>query len=153
MMEAVAASRRRLPPGGIVPEDYVFQGAGADGTPTGMRLSELFASGKDSLVIYSLMFPRDPATSGRGRRQARRRCFRSRMAHARPVSPSSTSSTGLLSTLRRANFAVVAKAPLPRILTFARGARLATSAALVVREQLYNRDYLGETAEGTRGRC
>ena len=25
-----------------------------------MRLSELFASGKDSLVIYSFMFPRDP---------------------------------------------------------------------------------------------
>jgi predicted dithiol-disulfide oxidoreductase (DUF899 family) len=24
-MEAVAAARRRLPPGGVVPEDYVFQ--------------------------------------------------------------------------------------------------------------------------------
>ena len=27
-MEAVAAARRRLPPGGIVPQDYVFQGQG-----------------------------------------------------------------------------------------------------------------------------
>ena len=26
-MEAVAAARRELPPGGVVPEDYVFQGA------------------------------------------------------------------------------------------------------------------------------
>src|SRR3979411_630740 len=59
-MEAVAASRRQLPPGGVVPEDYVFQGGGADGTPANVRLSELLAPGKDSLVIYSFMFPRDP---------------------------------------------------------------------------------------------
>src|SRR3954471_13920257 len=59
-MEAVAAARRTLPPGGAVPEDYVFSGAGADGTPIDVRLSELFAPGKDSLVIYSFMFPRDP---------------------------------------------------------------------------------------------
>jgi predicted dithiol-disulfide oxidoreductase (DUF899 family) len=59
-MEAVAAARRRLPLGGVVREDYVFQGRGADGTPTDARLSELFAPGKDSLAIYSFMFPRDP---------------------------------------------------------------------------------------------
>ena len=41
-----------------MPEDYVFQRAGADGTPTDVRLSELFAPGKNSLVIYSMMFPR-----------------------------------------------------------------------------------------------
>jgi predicted dithiol-disulfide oxidoreductase (DUF899 family) len=59
-MEAVAAARRQLPPGGVVPEDYVFQGPGADATPTDVRLSELFAPGQDSLVIYSFMLPRDP---------------------------------------------------------------------------------------------
>src|SRR6266516_513468 len=59
-MEAVAAARRGLPPGGAVPEDYVFQGKNADGVPADVRLSELFAPGKDSLVIYSFMFPRDP---------------------------------------------------------------------------------------------
>ena len=59
-MEAVAAARRALPPGGRVKEDYVFQGAGADGEPTNVRLSELFAPAKDSLAIYSFMFPRDP---------------------------------------------------------------------------------------------
>jgi predicted dithiol-disulfide oxidoreductase (DUF899 family) len=32
--EAVAAARRELPPGGVVPHDYVFQAAGADGGPT-----------------------------------------------------------------------------------------------------------------------
>jgi predicted dithiol-disulfide oxidoreductase (DUF899 family) len=49
-MEAVAAARRQLPPGGVVPEDYVFQGHGVDGKPTDVRLSELFARGRDSLV-------------------------------------------------------------------------------------------------------
>src|SRR5580704_3215765 len=60
-MEAVAAARRRLPPGGIVPQDYVFKTRGPGGSPAEVRLSELFAPGKDSLVIYSMMFPRDPA--------------------------------------------------------------------------------------------
>lgn len=54
-MEAVAAARRRLPPGGVVPEDYVFHGQGPDGSPAEVRLSELFAPGQDSLVIYSMM--------------------------------------------------------------------------------------------------
>jgi predicted dithiol-disulfide oxidoreductase (DUF899 family) len=37
-MEDVARARRRLPPGGVVPEDYVFRGR--DGV--GVRLAELF---------------------------------------------------------------------------------------------------------------
>src|SRR5215211_7115524 len=57
-MEAVAANRRTLPPGGVVLDDYVFQGAGADGSATDVRLSDLFAPGRDSLVIYNFMFPR-----------------------------------------------------------------------------------------------
>ena len=65
-MEAVAVARRGLPPGGPIPEDYVFQGAGDDGAPTDVRLSELFAPGKDSLVIYSFMFPRDPGDDRKG---------------------------------------------------------------------------------------
>src|SRR5438093_827688 len=59
-MEDVAAARRALPPGGVVTEDYVFQGKGADGAASDVRLPELFAPGKDSLAIYSFMFPRDP---------------------------------------------------------------------------------------------
>jgi predicted dithiol-disulfide oxidoreductase (DUF899 family) len=49
-----------LPPGGLVPEDYVFDGLGADGARAKVKLSELFASGKDGLVIYNFMFPRHP---------------------------------------------------------------------------------------------
>ena len=59
-MEDVAAARRELPPGGAVPQDYVFRGAGPDGAEADVRLSELFAPGRDSLVIYHFMFPRDP---------------------------------------------------------------------------------------------
>src|ERR687897_1881155 len=56
--ESVAAARRALPPGGVVSEDYVFRGRGPDGAPNDVRLSELFAPHRDSLVIYSMMFPR-----------------------------------------------------------------------------------------------
>jgi predicted dithiol-disulfide oxidoreductase (DUF899 family) len=49
-MEAVAAELRALPPGGEVPEDYVFDGIG-DGAPSKVRLSELFRGG-DSLLVY-----------------------------------------------------------------------------------------------------
>ena len=56
--EAVAAARRDLPSGGPVREDYVFRGRGPDGVPTDVRMSGLFAPGRDSLAIYSMMFPR-----------------------------------------------------------------------------------------------
>ena len=97
-MEAVAAARRELPPGGPIPEDYVFQGAGADGTPTDVRLSELFAPGKGSLVIYSMMFPRTPATSGRVPKAVKRPSCRWRRARARRAPLSSISSTAPRST-------------------------------------------------------
>jgi predicted dithiol-disulfide oxidoreductase (DUF899 family) len=54
--EAVAAERRELPPGGIVPEDYVFRGAATEGMAADVRLSDLFAPGLDTLAIYSFMF-------------------------------------------------------------------------------------------------
>src|SRR5258708_15688631 len=53
--EKVAAKRRALPAGGLVREDYVFESA-ADGSK--VRLSALFAPGKDPLVIFNMMFPR-----------------------------------------------------------------------------------------------
>jgi predicted dithiol-disulfide oxidoreductase (DUF899 family) len=148
-MEAVAAARRELPPGGIVPEDYVFQGAGADGTPTDVRLSQLFAPGKDSLVIYSFMFPRDPGDQRPGPDAGQTAL----LPLAEGPCPSCV---GLLDQLdgaaqhagQQLNFAVVAKTPLPRILTFAsergwRRLRLLSAAG-----NTYNRDYLSETEAG-----
>ena len=147
-METVAAARRKLPPGGVVPKDYIFQGAGADGTPTDVRLSELFSPGRDSLVIYSFMFPRDFDDKRPGPRSGQTAL----LPLAEGPCPSCVALLDQLDgaaehASQRINLAVVAKAPLPRILTFAeeRGwhrLRLLSSAA-----NTYNRDYLAETAE------
>ncbi len=147
--EAVAAARRKLPPGGALREDYVFQERGADGTPTEIRLSELFDRGKDSLVIYSFMFPRDPGDL----RPAPKTGQTARLPIAEGPCPSCVA---LLDQLDGAaeharqliNLAVVAKAPLPRVLAFGeergwRRLRLLSSAT-----NTYNRDYFAETAEG-----
>src|SRR3954467_380041 len=148
-MEAVAAHRRNLPPGGEVPEDYVFQGAGADGAPTDVRLSQLFAPGKDSLAIYSFMFPRDPGDERPGPAAGQT----ARLPLAEGPCPSCVSFLDQLDgavehATQHLNLAVVAKAPLERVLTFAgeRGwqrLRLLSSAT-----NTYNRDYHAETAEG-----
>ncbi|MBU3062321.1 DUF899 family protein [Nocardia sp. NEAU-G5] len=59
LMEAVAAQRTTLPPGGEVPEDYVFDRIGDDGNATTVRMSELFGD-SDTLMLYHYMFPRHP---------------------------------------------------------------------------------------------
>ena len=56
-MESVAEELRALPPGGEVPEDYLFDRIGDDGAATTVRMSELFGD-HDTLMIYHYMFPR-----------------------------------------------------------------------------------------------
>ena len=53
--EAVAAMRRALPPGGEVPEEFVFERIGAHQRSEEVRLSELFGE-FPSILIYSYMF-------------------------------------------------------------------------------------------------
>jgi predicted dithiol-disulfide oxidoreductase (DUF899 family) len=147
--EAVAARRRELPPGGVVPEDYVFEGLGADGAPADLRLSDLFAPGKDALVVYGFMFPRDPGDDSPGPASGRTAL----LPLAEGPCPSCVAFLDQLDGAaehagQHVNLAVVAKAPLRRILDFAeergwRRLRLLSSSA-----NTYNRDYLGETAEG-----
>ncbi len=148
-METVAAARRRLPPGGVVPEDYRFQTLGPSGKPIDVRMSELFAPGKASLVIYSMMFPRDSEDDRAGPQGGQTALL--------PLAESPCPScTALLDQLdgaaehasQRINLAVAAKAPVERILTFAKERgwqrlRLLSSAC-----NTYNRDYLAETADG-----
>jgi predicted dithiol-disulfide oxidoreductase (DUF899 family) len=150
-MEAVAAARRKLPPGGPVPEDYVFQAAGVDGSPTDVRLSELFASGKDSLVIYSFMFPR----GYRGDRPGPATGETALLPLEEGPCPSCVALLDQLDgaaehAIQWINFAVVGKAPLDRLLTWAaergwRNLRLVSSA-----RNTYDRDYFGETVDGSR---
>jgi predicted dithiol-disulfide oxidoreductase (DUF899 family) len=148
-MEAVAAARRRLPPGGVVPEDYVFHGQGPDGGPAEVRLSELFNPGKDSLLIYSMMFPRAPDDDSPGPQGGQTAL----LPLAEGPCPSCTALLDQLDgaaehAAQRVNLVVAAKAPIERVLTFAgergwRRLRLLSSAGTS-----YNRDYLAETADG-----
>jgi predicted dithiol-disulfide oxidoreductase (DUF899 family) len=148
-MEAVAAARRRLPPGGVVPEDYVFHGQGPDGSPAEVRLSELFAAGKDSLVIYSMMFPRARDDDSPGPQSGRTAL----LPLAEGPCPSCTALLDQLDgaaehAAQRVNLAVAAKAPIERVRTFAtergwRRLRMLSSAGTT-----YNRDYLAEAPNG-----
>jgi predicted dithiol-disulfide oxidoreductase (DUF899 family) len=54
-VKAVAEKRRRLPPGGALKEDYVFQWASDGKVGQRVKLSELFGD-KDTLLVYSFMF-------------------------------------------------------------------------------------------------
>src|SRR5579859_6870953 len=58
--EATAALRRALPLGGVVPVDYHFDDEGDTPLDTDVerqtRMSDLFADGKDTLVVYSFMY-------------------------------------------------------------------------------------------------
>jgi predicted dithiol-disulfide oxidoreductase (DUF899 family) len=150
-MEAVAAARRELPPGGAVPQDYAFEGMGADGAPIEVRLSELFAPGKDSLVIYSFMFPRDPSDERPGPAGGETAL----LPLAEGPCPSCVALLDQLDGVvehasEHVNLAIVAKSRLSRIVGFAeergwRRLRFLSSAA-----NSYNRDYHAETVEGAQ---
>jgi predicted dithiol-disulfide oxidoreductase (DUF899 family) len=150
-MEAVAAARRALPPGGLVPEDYVFEEMDAKGDSKPVRLSELFAPGKNSLVIYSMMFPRDPGDQ----RPNARAGETSRLPLIEAPCPSCTALIdqfeGAAEHVRpQLNLVVAAKTPIARVVTFAkergwRRLRFVSSA-----KNSYNRDYHGESAEGAQ---
>jgi predicted dithiol-disulfide oxidoreductase (DUF899 family) len=151
MTELVAAARRALPPGGVVKEDYVFTGQGFDGGPARVRLSELFAPGRDSLVIYSMMFPRDPLDDSPGPTSGQTAL----LPLAEGPCPSCTALVDQLDgaaehAAQRINLAVVAKAPVERVLTFGRERGWRRLRLLSSAGSSYNRDYLSETPDGTQ---
>ncbi|MFL5908713.1 MAG: DUF899 family protein [Solirubrobacterales bacterium] len=151
-MEAVAVERRQLPPGGPVPEDYVFQGAGGDGEPADVRLTQLFEPGKDTLAIYSFMFPRDP---GDDRPGPVREEETARLPLAESPCPSCVALLDQLDgamehATQHVNFAVIAKAPIGRVLTFARERGWRRLRLLSSANNTYNSDYLAETPEGAQ---
>jgi predicted dithiol-disulfide oxidoreductase (DUF899 family) len=134
-IEQVAVLRRALPVGGAVSQDYVFQAASTDDPDRSqpVRLSQLFATGQDNLILYSFMY-------GPAMKQA---C---------------TSCTSILDALDgeaphvsdRVSLAVIAKSPLTRIRAFARergwrNLRLVSSSG-----NTYNTDYHAENAEGVQ---
>ena len=149
-MEAVAAGRRELPPGGPVPEDYLFEAPGPDGSPTPVRMSELFEPGEDTLLIYSFMF-------GPDREEACPMCT----AFLSLLDPAARQIAEGLDpdVLRRAgypeippppiNLVVVAESPLKRILAHAENEGWGHLRLLSTAGNTYNRDYHGKTATGS----
>lgn len=128
-IEAVAAMRRKLPLGGALKEDYVFDTGGG----AAVHLSELFTGGKDTLLLYSFMFGPD-------------------------MKSACSSCTSILDGLegqaphvtQRVNLAIVAKSPIERIKEFASGRGWRNLRLLSSAENTYNHDYHGETAEGAQ---
>jgi len=123
-VEAVAALRRKLPAGGEVPQDYVFE---SEKGP--VRLSQLFERG-DTLVAYSFMYA-------------------PKMAKACPMCTSMLD--GLNGNAhhiaQRTNLVVVAKSPFARIQEFARGRGWSNLRLLSSERNAYNRDYYAETEQ------
>lgn len=133
-IESVAAQRRSLPLGGETPENYSFQevvGVEDGEELRTVRISELFARGMNSLIIYSFMYGPEMA---------------------RPCPLCTSIIDGLDAeaphVVQRVNLAIVAKSPIKRIREFAAGrgwrnVRLLSSAGTT-----YNRDYQGENSAG-----
>ena len=125
-VEKVAAMRRKLPPGGHVPEDYVFEnGAGT------VKLSGLFQPGKNSLLVYSFMY-------GPNMKQPCPMCT----AFIDSLNANAPHFT------QRANLAVVARSPIARIQEFARSRGWNNLRLLSSANNSYNRDYFGEAPDG-----
>jgi predicted dithiol-disulfide oxidoreductase (DUF899 family) len=149
-MEAVAKARRELPPGGLVPENYVFDGLDADGMPVKVKLSGLFAPEKDSLVIYNFMFPRMPQDERDGPTEGVTAALR------REDGPC-PSCTGFLDSMDGVskhvvagglNFVVIAKAPLERLIGYANDRGWRNLRLLSAAGNNFKRDYLAESDEG-----
>ena len=126
-VEAVAALRRKLPPGGALPEDYAFEGT--EGT---VRLSQIIGD-HDTLIAYSFMY--GPA-----------------MKKACPMCSSMLDALNgnARHITERAGLVVIAKSPIGRILDFAQARGWANLRLLSSAGNSYNRDYSGENAEGNQ---
>ncbi len=130
-IEQVAAMRRGLPVGGRVKEDYVFDRMGAGGAVEKVKLSELFAPGKDSLFVYFYMF--GP--------KAEKPC---------PLCTSILDSFdgNAPHITERVNMAVVARAPIGRLSEFAAGRGWRNVRPLSSSGNTFQADYLAEDADG-----
>jgi predicted dithiol-disulfide oxidoreductase (DUF899 family) len=149
-MERVAAQRRTLPPGGLVPEDYVFDAPGPDGRAAKVKLSQLFAPGKETLVTYSFMFPRHPKDDRPGPTDG----ATARLKREDSPCPSCTafldSLDGAVPHVEAAgfNFVVIAEAPLDRLLAFAKDRQWKSLRLLSSAGNRFKRDYRALTPEG-----
>lgn len=135
-IEQVAAMRRRLPPGGTVPEDYVFEEGETmlSGHPVArrVRLSELFGD-HDSVVIYNFMYG-------------------PQMENPCPSCASILDSLdgAAIHLAQRTNLVIVARSPIARIRQLAHSRGWRRLRFLSSSQNNYNRDYHGERPDGAQ---
>ena len=129
--EAVAEMRRQLPPGGEVPEDYIFERIGADFRPMKVKLSELFGE-HPTLLLYSYMFgpERDSPCPGCTHLLD---CLEGAARHVP----------------QRASFYVVAASPIARLASWAHDRGWNHHRLLSTAGNDYNAHYYGNTASLT----
>jgi predicted dithiol-disulfide oxidoreductase (DUF899 family) len=148
-MEAVATELRALPPGGQVPEDYVFDCIGPNNAPSTVRLSELFRGG-DTLMLYHFMFPRHVQDTRPGPTAG----AMAKVPLAEGPCPSCTALIDMWEgTMPHfdglgGNLAVVAKAPIDRVAAFGRDRGWKHIRLLSAAGNSFKRDYHGEDADG-----
>lgn len=114
-----------------------------------MLFSQLFQAGKDTLVIYSFMFPRHPGDTRPGPREGET----GRLPLSETPCPSCSSildslDGAALHLTQRLNFVVVARSAPDRIRNFARERGWRHLRLLSSRGNTYNRDYHAETPGG-----
>jgi predicted dithiol-disulfide oxidoreductase (DUF899 family) len=133
-IESVAAQRRKLPLGGEVREDYVFEALPAgEKKVKKIRLSQLFQPGKDTLFLYNFMFPES--------------------VDSMMPCPSCTSIIDAVDgaarhVTQRINFVVVAKAPIDKFRRHARKRGWRHAQLLSSANNSFNVDYRAEAANG-----
>jgi predicted dithiol-disulfide oxidoreductase (DUF899 family) len=146
--EKVIAQRQSLPPGGLIKEDYVFEIAG-DGKK--IKFSELFESGKDSLVVYNMMFPRWPEDRRAGAPGGKT----AELPLVEQPCPSCTSVVDGLEgaafhLAERTNLVVIAKASPERLGTYSEERGWRNLRLLSSRNNSFNRDYYAEKPDGVQ---
>jgi predicted dithiol-disulfide oxidoreductase (DUF899 family) len=133
-IEAVAAQRRKLPLGGAISSDYVFESSKPDYSKSEtVRLSELFSPRKNTLFLYNFMFPEAVGSS--------------------TPCPSCTSIIDAIDgasqhVVQRINFAVIARAPIARFRRHARNRGWQHVTLLSSADNTFNVDYHAEGPDG-----
>lgn len=131
-IEAVAAQRRALPPGGEVAEDYVFERLSETLRPEPVRMSDLFGP-HETLILYSFMYGPD---------------------RDQPCSGCVNLLDGMDGAARhmeqRAALYIVAKSPLARLYAWARERGWDHLRFLSTAGNRYDADYFGDTSRLSR---
>lgn len=126
--EKVAAMRRALPPGGEVPEDYVFERIGEHGMPERVSMSDLFDP-HDTLILYSFMYGPEKELPCPG------------CTHLLDGLDGAARHIG-----QRASLYIVAKSPLARLVEWARIRGWDHLRMLSTAGNGYTADYFGDTS-------